>query len=255
MSAVIVDQITLECLMNRDMYKKLMTNKTVIAQKNKEKDFYKNRISHLTEELLLNNEVDGLFVDVTFAFENYVKTCIHYFKIIDESDIIQNDYNGLEGQSLAGQNVSADETVITNEDEDASADEDTSNSLDNGEGEDEEDIDEDEDLDKDEDGDVDEDLDEDIYVEVLEDEEEEEHEDLEDNKDDDKMKMMMHSARMMTGTLDKFMMLKQPTTAAIPPKKKCADVLPTQKEINLENPDLMNKGICKKKNMNNKYGK
>ena len=33
MSAGIVDQITLEYLMNRDMYKKLMTNKTVIAQK------------------------------------------------------------------------------------------------------------------------------------------------------------------------------------------------------------------------------
>ena len=138
MSAGIVDQITLECLMNRDLYKKLMTNKTVIAQKNKEKDFYKNRISHLTEELLANNEVDGLFVDVSFAFENYVKTCIHYFKIIDESDIIQNDYNG-----LTGQNANIDEAT----DADTSVDENDTNSLDNeeegnGEG-DEEDVDED----------------------------------------------------------------------------------------------------------------
>jgi hypothetical protein len=66
------------------------------------------------------------------------------------------------------------------------------------------------------------------------------------------MKMMLRSAKMMTGTLDKFMMLK-PQLAT--PAKKCADVLPTQKEINLEDPLLMNKGICKKKNMNNKYGK
>ena len=247
MSAGIVDQITLECLMNRDLYKKLMTNKTVIAQKIKDKYFYKNRISHLTEELLANNQVDGLFVDVSFAFENYVKTCIHYFKIIDESDIIQNDYNGFAGQE--GQ-----------EDVDADADADETNSLDNGE--EDLDLDREEDLDGEEDLDLDGDEenvdeDEDIYVEVLEDEEDKECE--EDKKEeeqlkDDKMKMMMRSAKMMTGTLDKFMMLKPPAPL-ITPKKKCADVLPTQKEINLEDPLLMNKGICKKKNMNNKYGK
>ena len=237
MSAGIVDQITLEYLMNRDMYKKLMTNKTVIAQKNKEKDFYKNRISHLTEELLANNEVDGLFVDVSFAFENYVKTCIHYFKIIDESDIIQNDYNGLAGQQEEGeQDVENDDLALDELDDDL-------------------DEDLDEDLEQDEvDGDN-EVVDfeqatnekEEIFVEILEDEDEDEN-DLED----DKMNMMMRSAKMMTGTLDKFMMLKPPPTTQ---KKKCADVLPMQKEINLEDPLLMNKGICKKKNMNNKYGK
>jgi hypothetical protein len=237
MSAGIVDQITLECLMNRDMYKKLMTNKTIIAQKNKEKDFYKNRISHLTEELLLNNEVDGLFTDVSFAFDNYVKTCIHYFKIIDESDIIQNDYNGLAGEQEEG------EEEEENVEPDVENDNDT-NDLD----------DDDEDLDHDEDECDNEVLDikeekEEIFVEILEDDDEDDNKDL----DDDKMSMMMRSAKMMTGTLDKFMMLKppQPTTQ----KKKCADVLPTQKEINLEDPLLMNKGICKKKNMNNKYGK
>jgi hypothetical protein len=243
MSAGIVDQITLECLMNRDLYKKLMTNKTVIAQKNKEKDFYKNRISHLTEELLANNQVDGLFVDVSFAFENYVKTCIHYFKIIDESDIIQNDYNGFAGQEDADTTIDVSKDVDV--DLDLDSDENDTNSLVNRD----EDLDEEVDID----GQVDEeevDLDEDIYVEVLEDEEDNDNNAL---KDDDKMKMMMHSARMMTGTLDKFMMLKPPPT--ITPTKKCTDVLPTQKEINLEHPLLMNKGICKNKNMSNKYGK
>lgn len=236
MSAGIVDQITLECLMNRDMYKKLMTNKTIIAQKTKEKDFYKNRISHLTEELLANNEVDGLFTDVSFAFDNYVKTCIHYFKIIDESDIIQNDYNGLAGQQEE-QDVENDNDTNDLDDEDEDLDDD------------EEDLDQDEDENGDEcDNEV---LDikeekEEIFVEILED-------DDEDDLDDDKMNMMMRSAKMMTGTLDKFMMLKPPQPTS--QKKKCADVLPTQKEINLEDPLLMNKGICKKKNMNNKYGK
>ena len=246
MSAGIVDQITLEYLMNRDMYKKLMTNKTVIAQKNKEKDFYKNRISHLTEELLANNEVNGLFVDVSFAFENYVKTCIHYFKIIDESDIIQNDYNGLAGQQEEEQEDVNDDLALDELNEDL-----------------DEDLEQDEDLDLDEDECDNEVVDfeeatnekEEIFVEILEDDDEDEDEDeVENDLDDDKMKMMMRSAKMMTGTLDKFMMLKPPAPL-ITPKKKCADVLPTQKEINLEDPLLMNKGICKKKNMNNKYGK
>lgn len=231
--------------MNRDMYKKLMTNKTVIAQKNKEKEFYKNRISHLTEELLLNNEVNGLFTDVSFAFDNYVKTCIHYFKIIDESDIIQNDYNGLAGQQEepenAGQDVENDDNANDLDDDDEDIDEDL-----------DEDLEQDEDEDEDEVLDVKEENDEneEIFVEILEDDDEDDNKEL----DDDKMKMMMRSAKMMTGTLDKFMMLK-PQQPTVTPKKKCADVLPTQKEINLEDPLLMNKGICKKKNMNNKYGK
>jgi hypothetical protein len=242
MSAGIVDQITLEYLMNRDMYKKLMTNKTVIAQKNKEKDFYRNRISHLTEELLANNEVDGLFSDVSFAFENYVKTCIHYFKIIDESDIIQNDYNGAACEDEEPENEN-DDLALDDLDEDL---------------DDELDQDLEEDLDQDEDDGDNEVVDfeeatnekEEIFVEILEDEDEDE----DALKEDDKMKMMMRSAKMMTGTLDKFMMLKPPAPT-LTPAKKIADVLPTQKEINLEDPLLMNKGICKKKNMNNKYGK
>ncbi len=219
-----------------------MTNKTVIAQKNKEKDFYRNRISHLTEELLANNEVDGLFADVSFAFENYVKTCVHYFKIIDESDIIQNDYNG----SACEDEDENDDLALDELDEDL--DEDLDDELDQ---------DLEEDLDQDDDNGDNEVVyfeeatneKEEIFVEILEDDDEDEK----DKKDDDKMTMMMRSAKMMTGTLDKFMMLKPPQP--ITQKKKCADVLPTQKEINLEDPLLMNKGICKKKNMNNKYGK
>ena len=93
MSSGIVDQITLECLMNKDTYNRIMANKNVIHDKNKDKKFYRKRIGNLTKELLLNNPPDELLPDVTFAFEHYVKTCVHYFKIIDASDIIQNDYN------------------------------------------------------------------------------------------------------------------------------------------------------------------
>jgi hypothetical protein len=38
-----------------------------------------------------------LLPDVKGAFENYVKISIEYFKTLDECDIIQEDYNELEG--------------------------------------------------------------------------------------------------------------------------------------------------------------
>jgi hypothetical protein len=30
--------------------------------------------------------------DIKYCFDNYIKTCIHYFKIIDNNDIIQEEY-------------------------------------------------------------------------------------------------------------------------------------------------------------------
>ncbi len=89
MTSGIVDQITLECLMNKETYNRIMTNKNLVKDKNKDRKFYRKRISNLTNELLLNNSPENLLPDVTLAFEHYVKSCIHYFKIIDESDIIQ----------------------------------------------------------------------------------------------------------------------------------------------------------------------
>jgi hypothetical protein len=48
---------------------------------------------YLTKELLLSKEqTKPLLPEVKNAFDNYIKTCINYFKTIDSNDIIQEDY-------------------------------------------------------------------------------------------------------------------------------------------------------------------
>ena len=92
MSANIVDQITLECLMNKDLYNKLTANKKQSQDNKTARKVYKKRLIDLTKELLSNEKPDNLMPDVEYAFDNYVKTCVRYFKIIDETDVIQQSY-------------------------------------------------------------------------------------------------------------------------------------------------------------------
>ncbi len=96
MSSNIVDQITLECLMNKELYNKLTANKKQVQDNKAARKVYKKRLLDLTKNLLSNETPDNLMPDVEYAFDNYVKTCIRYFKIIDESDVIQQSYEGLE---------------------------------------------------------------------------------------------------------------------------------------------------------------
>ena len=73
----------------------------------KDKKFYRRRVLNLTRELLLSKKEGGDTSDLTNvmetvvtpdllnAFDNYVKACIHNFKIIDKNDIIQEDYKDI----------------------------------------------------------------------------------------------------------------------------------------------------------------
>jgi hypothetical protein len=89
MSSGIVDQITLECLMNKDLYGKLVANKKNAQDKKTDNKLYRKRIIALTKDLLANELQTDLMRDVEYAFNNYVKTCIRHFKITDECDVIQ----------------------------------------------------------------------------------------------------------------------------------------------------------------------
>ena len=52
---------------------------------------------------------EDLFVspDVKYAFECYIKTCIRYFRVLDKSDLIQEEYKSL---NLSSQLLSEEET-------------------------------------------------------------------------------------------------------------------------------------------------
>ena len=107
MSENIIHQITLECLINKDMYEKHKNAEKNLKINKKDKKFYRRRVLNLTRELLLSKKEGDATSDLTNvmetivtpdllnAFNNYVKACIHNFKIIDKNDIIQEDYKDI----------------------------------------------------------------------------------------------------------------------------------------------------------------
>jgi hypothetical protein len=98
MSESFINQVTLDCLLNKQQYNKYLFNKTEKVSNRKDKKFYRKRIFSLTKELLLTKgKPDFLFPDVEYAFDNYVNSCIQYFKTIDSNDIIQNEYSSFVG--------------------------------------------------------------------------------------------------------------------------------------------------------------
>jgi len=171
-------QVTLDYLINKVSYKQcLEDNENKIASK-KDKKFYRKRILSLTRDLLLNNNDTSLLPDVKNAYENYVKICVDYFKILDETDILQEDYNELQLETLL-------EKFPYDKDENS---ENNINSL----------------------------------------------------KEADNL--LMRTVKI--NPLDKFVKRNK--------FKKEEEIIPIQKEINLNEPYLKNKGICKKKNITNK---
>ena len=114
MSEKYVQQITLDCFMNKEQREKEKSKGLEEEKKTMTKDtkFYKKRIVQITKDMLNNTPPQELLHDVSFTFHNYIKTCIRYFKIIDKHDILQEDYkdfNILEGMKLQNLDVSSNE--------------------------------------------------------------------------------------------------------------------------------------------------
>jgi hypothetical protein len=96
MSQSFVDQITLDCLLNKETM-----GKHVMKQREKQIDkqdfqFYKKRILHLFEELISNDYTEDLSPDVKYAYDTFIKTTINYFKIVDNNDLLQEEYKDLD---------------------------------------------------------------------------------------------------------------------------------------------------------------
>ena len=89
------------------MYEKHKNAEKNLKINKKDKKFYRRRVLNLTRELLLSKKEGDATSDLTNvmetivtpdllnAFNNYVKACIHNFKIIDKNDIIQEDYKDI----------------------------------------------------------------------------------------------------------------------------------------------------------------
>lgn len=107
MSDKLVHQITLDCLINKEIFNKQKSIEKKMKINKKDKKFYRKRILNLTRELLLSdkhnenqgeNEIENEPIippDLLYAFNNYVKSCINNFKTIDKNDIIQEEYKAI----------------------------------------------------------------------------------------------------------------------------------------------------------------
>ena len=96
MSESLLNQITLDCLLNKEMFNKHLQN-TQTSQINKEeRKFYRKRIHHLFTNVINGKPPKDLAPDVKYAYDTFVKNAIQYFKTIDNNNEIQSKYNGFD---------------------------------------------------------------------------------------------------------------------------------------------------------------
>ena len=125
MSQAFVDQVTLDCLLNKSMFNAHVKSKKSQTINKEERKFYKKRIYNLFKEMLINKtEPDDLFPDVKYALDNFVNASINYFKTIDNSDLLQEEYKTLDDNNVALENINEipelgdDKTILSVEEAD-----------------------------------------------------------------------------------------------------------------------------------------
>lgn len=117
-SDAFLNQATLDYLINTKQYKIQLTNTLNKKINKKDKKFYRRRILNLTKELLSKDESEIVVSpDIKYAFDNLVKTCVHYFKILDRNDIIQKDYNEMDDEIKEEKEISESEQFLKEENE------------------------------------------------------------------------------------------------------------------------------------------
>jgi hypothetical protein len=97
MSESFLNQVTLDCLLNKELIQTHLINKANKSVSKKDKRFYRKRIYQLARELLMSKEeMTNISPDVKYAFDNFVKTCIFHFKTEDTCDILQEEYKNMD---------------------------------------------------------------------------------------------------------------------------------------------------------------
>jgi hypothetical protein len=175
MSNSYINQITIDCLLNKEaMGKHVMKQRE--KQINKEEfNFYRKRINNLFKEIINNSLPDDLPPDVKYAYDTFIKASIHYFKVADNNDLLQEEYDGFE--------MSLDECS------------------------------------------------EETSINIV--------------ANNEANKLLMRSVKMDAPTLDKYVKRSHI-------KKHDTIILPKQREVDITNPELKNKGL-KKNNINTLY--
>ena len=101
------------------LYQKIMKKHTQPTKSNNKSDikFYRKRITALTKDMLKGDIPDNNFIKT--IYETYVNGLIQYFKMVDTSDIIQQQYveanevgaNGIEANGIEANTLELDAVV------------------------------------------------------------------------------------------------------------------------------------------------
>ena len=84
MSQAFVDQVTLDYLLNKDMFNKHIKTQKAKSINKEDRKFYKKRIYNLFKEILITKEEpENLLPDVKYAYDNFINSCINYFTPLD----------------------------------------------------------------------------------------------------------------------------------------------------------------------------
>ena len=205
MSQSYIDQITLECLLNKEVMGKHVMKQRKRQINKQEVLFYQKRILQLFTELLEGKQIgddDYMFPDVKFAFDSFIKTSIEHFKLIDNNDLLQEDYIHIHNKKNNDDNDNTDEDDNDYNDEDDIVDNEEDDIADNDEDDNDTDYTE-----KDDDTDID------NYSNML----------------------ICRQVKMECSNLDNYVSRKY--------NKDPSLIIPKQREVNLFHPTLQNKGL------------
>ena len=92
MSQAFVDQVTLDFLLNKEMYNSHVNNKKITQVNKEERKLYKKRVYNLFKEIIMDSEPEDLLPDVKYLYNNFLNASIQYLKMKDKNDVIQAEY-------------------------------------------------------------------------------------------------------------------------------------------------------------------
>ncbi len=96
MSQSLVNQITLDCLLNKEMMGNHIMKQREKQINKEEYKFYRKRIFNLFKDIISNNSPEDLAPDVKYAYDTFIKSSIGYFKVIDNNDLLQEEYKDIQ---------------------------------------------------------------------------------------------------------------------------------------------------------------
>ena len=99
-----VDAITLQYFVNNKFGKSISSENENLGEMvtNAERKFYKKRILQLTKDLFKKQAPNDLLQS---TFDSFVFSCISYFKFIDASEVMQEEYQDIKKNEDADENA------------------------------------------------------------------------------------------------------------------------------------------------------